>query len=55
VTVALATSAFTIVADLGLKVLGVELPVKSFVLWPLVMAVLGFVALSGRGSEDARS
>jgi hypothetical protein len=55
VTLALATSAFTIVADLGLKLLGVELPLKGYVIWPLVMTALGFVALAGRGAEAARS
>ncbi len=54
VTIALATSAFTIVADLALGVLGVALPLKGYVLWPLVMTALGFVALAGRGAE-ARS
>ena len=48
-TLALATSAFTIVADLGLNLLGVALPLKGYVLWPLVMTALGFVALAGRG------
>jgi len=48
VTVALATSAFTIAADLALTLFGVELPVRGYVLWPLVMAALGFVALAGR-------
>jgi hypothetical protein len=47
VTVALATSAFTIAADLALTLLGVRVPLLGVFVWPLVMTALGFVALAG--------
>jgi hypothetical protein len=54
VTVALATSAFTIPADLALTLLGVPLPFpQSLVVWPFVMAALGFAALAGRAREPS--
>jgi hypothetical protein len=54
VTVALATSAFTMPADLALTLLGVPLSLpRSLVVWPLVMAALGFLALAGRARAQS--
>jgi hypothetical protein len=52
VTVALATSAFTIAADLALTLLGVRVPLLGVVLWPLVMTALGFLVLASRPAPE---
>jgi len=52
VTVALATSASTLAAGLALTLLDVQLPLPGYVVWPALMAALGFVALAGRRAPE---